>query len=129
MGIAYKKTSIMETSGEWDTTSHKWDVSLSNVLTFLIKEAAKNVAFSSDLFISWRDVEDSLDIELYGERQFFFGFWNLGIDNLSNINYEYSLGTMIGIGYRVIYMLEGTETEGFITFTLYKVEVTGYESD
>lgn len=129
MGISYKRTSIMETSGEWNTTLHKWDVSLSSILIFLIKEAAKCVSFLSDLFISWRDVEDSLDIELYRERQFFFGFWNLGIDNLLNINYEYSLGSMSYIDYRAIYMLEGTETEGFITFTLYRIEVTGYESD
>lgn len=129
MGISYKRTSIMETSGEWNTTLYKWDVSLSSILIFLVKEAAKCVSFLSNLFISWGDIEDSLDIELYGERQFFFGFWNGGIDNLSRINYEYSLGSMSYIDYRAIYMLEGTQSEDFITFTLYKIEVTGYESD
>lgn len=129
MGISYKRTSIMETSGEWNATLYKWDVSLSRILIFLIKEAAKYVSFLSDLFISWRDVEASLDIELYRERQFFFGFGNLGIDNLSHINYEYSLGSMSYIDYRAIYMLEGTRSDDDITFTLYRIEVTGYESD
>ena len=120
----------METSGEWNTTLHKWDAYLGNILAFLTKEAGKCVVpFSSELVIIWEEVKKSLYIESYTNQQFFFGFWNLGIDNLSNINYEYSLGSMIGIDYRVIYMLEGTRSEDFITFTLYKIEVTGYESD
>ena len=130
MGIVYKKTSIMEASGQYNARLHKWDVNLSSILTFLIKEAAKCNSYSSDLFITWNGVEKSLYTELQGEQQFFFGFREMGEDHLAFIDCKYNPKNVGRIpDYRVIYMLEGTEAEGFITFTLYEVEVTGYESD
>ena len=131
MGIAYKKTCIMETSGQYNVMLHKWDVNLSSILTFLIKEAAKCNFYSSDLFITWSGVEKSLYTERYGKQQFFFGFREMGVDHLAFIDCKYDPEkTWINPDYRVIYMLEGTEAEGFfIGFTLYEVEVTGYESD
>lgn len=130
MGIVYKKTCVMKAIGEWDTTLCKWDNNLSNILTFLIKEAAKCASFSSDLFIDWQGVAKSLNIKLYGKQRFFFGFREMGIDHLIFIDCKYNPKNKgISPDYRVVYMLEGTQSEDFITFTLYEIEVTGYESD
>lgn len=124
MGITFKKAKIETATGK------RWNVNLSSILTFLIKEAAKCASFSSDLFIIWQGVEESLNIESYGKQQFFFGFREMGVDHLAFIDCKYNPEiTWINPDYRVIYMLEGTQSDDDITFTLYKIEVTGYESD
>lgn len=130
MGITFKKEKIETATGGFNSYFKRWDVNLSGILSFFIKEAAKCAFFSSDLFIAWQGVEKSLYTELYGEQQFFFGFREMGVDHLAFIDCKYNPEkTWINPDYRVIYMLEGTQSDDDITFTLYKIEVTGYESD
>ena len=128
--MIYKKEKIETATGGFNSYFKRWDVNLSGILSFLIKEAAKCVFFSSDLFITWQGVEKSLYTELYGKQQFFFGFREMGVDHLAFIDCKYNPEkTWINPDYRVIYMLEGTRSGDDITFTLYRIEVIGYESD
>ena len=133
MSIVYKERAVSIAKGSYNKYSHKWDINLSSILDILIKEAAKCVRYASDLFISWKQVEESLcvETETYPTKRFFFGFRDMGVDHLAYINSKYDPDN-IGISpdYRCIYMLKGElDDESEFRFTLFKIEVIGFKEE
>lgn len=133
MSIIYKERVISIAYGGYDEYSHKWKINLGKILDILIKEAAKCTRYASDLFISWRQVEESLcaETKTYPTKRFFFGFRSMGIDHFADIQANYDPGNRaVKPDYRCIYMLKGElDDKSEFRFTLYEIEVTGFKEE
>lgn len=99
----------IEEIGTWSTFSNKWDINYSSILTELIYNAGRWCErFASDLFISWKTVENYLENKKDNSpesKSFLFGFRQSGVDHdtfiLSRFNQnEYTEE------YRTIYRLD-----------------------
>lgn len=77
---------ILSASGQ--KIKSKTSINLSSILTFLIKEASKCEAYSSDLFISWSVVEKELNTQDNSLREYWFGFRKMGVDHKTFIDYR-----------------------------------------
>lgn len=133
MSIIYKERVISIAYGGYDEYSHKWKINLGKILDILIKEAAKCTRYASDLFISWRQVEESLcaETKTYTTKRFFFGFRDMGVDHLAYIQAKYDPDNRaFKPDYRCIYMLKGElDDKNEFRFTLYEIEVIGFREE
>ena len=133
MSIVYKERAVSIAKGGYSKYFHKWDINLSSILDILINEAAKCTHYASDLFIFWKQVEESLcaETETYPTKRFFFGFRDMGVDHLAYINFKYDPDNIaVNPDYRCIYMLKGElDDESEFRFTLYEIEVIGFKEE
>lgn len=67
-------------TGDW--VNDKWDINYCGLLTRLIQEAGTICdAYASDLFISWREIEDELRNPAWKGGVYWFGFRERGVDH------------------------------------------------
>ena len=90
------------TDGTWSKYCAKYDVNYSSILTKLIHEAGRWCEYyASDLFISWREIEESLSDPNYNGGVYLFGFRQYGVDHntfvLSRVNNQQSMQEYMSI--------------------------------
>ena len=74
---------ICTAKGCWLPNEHgeQFAINYSEILTCLIKEAARCRRCSGDLFFEWRDIDLSLQNKNLSSNKYLFGFRETGIDN------------------------------------------------
>lgn len=74
-------------TGSWGTDifgEERWIINCSSILSELIGIAGRNVGnYSSDLFISWNEIENALKDKDFSGKIYKFGFRDNGIDHLA----------------------------------------------
>lgn len=108
---------MYESTGRWSDTFEQFNVNTSDILTHLIKEAAKCDRFSSDLFIDWNHVDDDLKNRCLESKQYLIGFRDMGVDHKSFIEAR-GIDSEV---YRAVYQLDIEVSFPDIKMTLYKI--------
>lgn len=125
------KNDIIEATGSWNDYKECWDINTSDILTRLIQVAGRLCErYASDLFISWKQIENILKDYEYSDGKFLFGFRKDGVDHTEYILNRLNDGTELYY-YREMWLLEiktedkyfGLGYSGKITFTLKKIYV------
>lgn len=92
--------------------SGKFGLNYSTILTVLIKEAAKCEHYASDLFIDWRAVVEFIEDPTPGNRVFYFGFRDMGVDGNAFVEARLASPACYGKNpYRALYLLEIAKDE------------------
>lgn len=119
-----EKEKVMESQGALKRAPYsgqlKWSDNVSSILTKLIKEAALCEAYSSDLFISWKEVEEYMKKPVLTPKIFLFGFRETGVDHNAFVISRVAKGTA---DYRALYALEAIPAEGILKLQLYKIRI------
>lgn len=108
---------ILSTNGTWSECFNRFSINTSDILTILIKEAAKCNRFSSDLFIDWLILNNNLSNNQYAGQTLLFGFRENGVDH--NAFVECRIKSHDLQEYRDIYRLEIKVNFPDITMELY----------
>ena len=96
-----------------------WVINCSSILSKLIKVAGNNVDnYSSDLFISWNEIEEELKNREYDGGMYKFGFRNSGVDHLEWIERNKEEANYYSDIYVLTIVVDRDEME--ITMTLYR---------
>ncbi len=88
-----------------------WDINYSSILSKLIVETGRLVEhYASDLFISWRSIEENLANPDYKGGKYLFGMREDGVDHnnfvIARFNNYGVYASQFGGIYRKLYMLE-----------------------
>lgn len=105
-----------------DKVNGKYDINTSSILTTLIREAGKNQAYASDLFIDWLDIEKQLENGHFDKTSYVFGFRDFGVDGETFVMSRLESPEVYGEGiYRSIYALSIEAGETAIAMGLSKI--------
>ena len=114
-------------SGQWSETSEKFSINYSSILTLLIKKAGSLCErYSSDLFIDWFKIIESLKNEELENTEYMFGFRENGVDHKDFIdlrlksNEEEKYKELYKLKIRVITRNHAFYTHKDIEFELFK---------
>jgi hypothetical protein len=98
-----KKKLITKETGRWN--KEKWSINYSDILSTLIKEAAKCEKYASDLFIDWLSLNKRLEDREYTGENMLFGFRDMGVDHTDFVKVHLTNGDELDKNYNSIYEL------------------------
>lgn len=103
--------------GHFNSLKGKWEINYSSILTKLIQEAGRWCEYyASDLFVTWHNIDKSLDDGTIDTEQFVFGFRKDGVDHKE----WYELHKNDVGRYRAVWFLDVTVNDGKMKMILHK---------